>query len=82
MAAAILVLIERLQIMYALHGSPIVINSQTVHREDLMRYLIVLCFYRLVLTAIVITQKMYNDGMYSNGLLARVGGIPLEQLNK
>lgn len=37
--------------------------------------------YRLILIAVLITQKFYNDMFYSNNYVAFLGGITCEELN-
>ncbi|TNV86735.1 hypothetical protein FGO68_gene3855 [Halteria grandinella] len=63
-----LVLIERLCNCAAnQHGLPIAINSLTIHR--------------LILTAVLLTSKFYNDVFYGNNFIAAMGGVSLQELN-
>lgn len=38
-------------------------------------------FYRLLLTAILICSKFFNDLYYGNNDIAYLGGVSLEELN-
>lgn len=38
-------------------------------------------FYRLILSAVLLTSKFYNDVFYGNHFLAFVGGISLPEMN-
>lgn len=39
-------------------------------------------FFRLILTAVLVTSKMYNDTYYTNTLIASVGGVTLSNINE
>jgi len=39
------------------------------------------CLFRLVLVAVLVVQKCYNDVFYNNQTIAYIGGIQLEELN-
>ena len=38
-------------------------------------------YYRLILTAVLVTSKFYNDVFYGNHFVAYVGGVCLQELN-
>ena len=42
---------------------------------------IITYFYRLILSAVLLTSKFYNDVFYGNHFLAFVGGISLQEMN-
>ena len=37
-------------------------------------------YYRLILTAVLVTSKFYNDVFYGNHFVAFVGGVCLQEL--
>lgn len=49
------------------HKKKYIINRHNIHR--------------VLLLSIVITHKFWDDESYSNKLLAKIGGIPLKELN-
>jgi hypothetical protein len=38
-------------------------------------------FYRLILTAVLLTSKFYNDVFYGNHFVAYIGGVHLNEMN-
>jgi len=38
--------------------------------------------YRLILTTVLLTSKMYNDTFYTNQYIASVGGVTLPNINE
>ena len=38
--------------------------------------------YRLILTSVLITSKMFNDTYYTNQYIAQIGGVTLENINE
>ena len=50
-----------------IQSSNIQVNSLTIHR--------------ILLTSVVLAAKTYDDNFYTNTHYARVGGIPVEELN-
>ena len=50
-----------------IQSSGIQVNSLTVHR--------------ILLTSVVLAAKTYDDNFYTNTHYARVGGVPVEELN-
>ena len=43
--------------------------------------ILTLPFYRLILTAVLLTSKFYNDVFYGNHFVSYVGGVTLEEMN-
>jgi hypothetical protein len=43
--------------------------------------LLITYLYRLILSAVLLTSKFYNDVFYGNHFLAFVGGISLPEMN-
>lgn len=43
--------------------------------------ILTLLFYRLILTAVLVTSKFYNDVFYGNHFVSYVGGVTLEEMN-
>jgi len=43
--------------------------------------ILIIFYYRLILTAVLLTSKFYNDIFYGNHFVAYVGGISLEEMN-
>jgi hypothetical protein len=41
----------------------------------------ILIVFRLILTAVLLTSKFYNDVFYGNHFVAYVGGIHLQEMN-
>jgi len=46
-----------------------------------MKRILLTYFYSLILTAVLLTSKFYNDIFYGNHFVAYVGGVSLEELN-
>jgi hypothetical protein len=40
-----------------------------------------LTFYRLILSAVLLSSKFYNDIFYGNHFVAYIGGIHLQEIN-
>ena len=38
--------------------------------------------FRLILTTVLITSKMFNDTYYTNQFIAQVGGVSLPNINE
>ena len=38
--------------------------------------------FRLILTAVLVTSKMFNDTYYTNQYVASVGGVTLQNINQ
>jgi hypothetical protein len=37
--------------------------------------------HKLIITGIMVAAKFYDDDFYDNGYYAKIGGIPLEEIN-
>ncbi len=53
----------------------------TITLSDSHFVILIIPYYRLILTAILVTSKFYNDVFYGNHFLAYVGGIQLPEMN-
>ncbi len=51
--------------------------------QDTLVLTFILTFYfnRIILTAVLIVQKFFNDSFFNNHYLAMLGGVQLEELN-
>ena len=38
--------------------------------------------FRLILTTVLVASKMFNDTYYTNGYIAQVGGVSLQNINE
>ena len=47
-----------------------------------MHLLFCVCVRRLILTAVLVASKMYNDTYYTNRYIAQVGGVTLNNINE
>ncbi len=57
-------------------------NSYQLTHYPQVRYAQLITGFRLVLGAILLTAKFYNDVYYSNLNLAHIAGLPLSDLNQ
>lgn len=60
-----------------IQSSSIIVNSLTIHRILLTRYF----QFIVVIHSVVLAAKTYDDNFYTNTHYAKVGGIPVEELN-
>ena len=67
---------------YRLFYSLLIVCSENLSfRPFILHHFLINYLYRLILSAVLLTSKFYNDVFYGNHFLAFVGGISLPEMN-